>query len=301
MNYQKYNEKLLNLLIDEVQKATGKRWEDGLWAPKKVRRPHILPLLGDNNNAINRANAIRQYMGFDCSPYFDKDFNGLHTYAHHINSSQITCLMFFSKLIDKDGHAKREMVEFVKKAFGIDISVEAKCDFEYTEKFAPYDFDADKDGNIIKGYEGTSFDFHIKDENVEIYFEIKLTEPGFHKEKLFKKDRKTKKEIEDKRHMAKARRYLAKEVAPQFFREIVKEPAEFLTQYQIYRNIIRVTGNNKYVVFISDRNNPMTKQDADSIERVHFHNNVIFRTWQQLIPFYPFELPFQLKAIQSYK
>ena len=45
MNYQKYNEQMLNLLIDEVQKATGKRWEDGLWAPKKVRRPHILPLL----------------------------------------------------------------------------------------------------------------------------------------------------------------------------------------------------------------------------------------------------------------
>lgn len=296
MNYKDYKERLLNLLIEEAQKATGKKWEDdGLWAPKNVRRSHILPLPGDNNSVINRANAIREYMGFDCAPYFDKDFNGLHINAHHINSSQITCLMFFSKLIDKDGHARREMVEFMKKAFGIDIHIGAKCDFEYTEKFCPYDFDVDKDGNRINGYEGTSFDFHIKDENIEVYFEIKLTEQGFHKETEYKKG------IENKRHKAKAQIYF--EICPQLFKDRATSPVDFLAEYQIYRNIIRAKDGN-FVIFITDENNQATNRDVGKVRQLQFPKNVIFETWQKLIKIYHdklhLELPFQLKAVNRF-
>ncbi len=296
MNYQKYKKQLLNLLIDEVQKATGKRWEDGLWAPKKVRRPHILPLLGDNNNEINRANAIRQYMGFDCSPYFDKDFNGLHTYAHHINSSQITCLMFFGKLTEKHGDelkATQEMVDFIKKAFGIEISTEAVCQFEYEDKRDQFMFDVDYGGNIIKGkYEGTSFDFHIKDGDVEIFFEIKLTEEGFGKPKA-----------KDIRHQKKAEQYF--DIAPDFLKNSLCEPLAFLNHYQIYRNIIRVTDSNKYVVFIADENNPATNVETErGIIEAYKANNVRFITWQEIIEVakdLSIDLPFQLKAIKKIK
>lgn len=296
--YRDYKKKVVNLLVKY------RTWEkDGVWQNKSKysTKKHILPLRNNVNNPVNRAEAIKNCLDFDCTPYFPKGYVGLHPYTHHLTSSQLLCLQFFAKLIDIDKRATKQMVEFIKNALGIDINIGAQCAFEYTEKNEPYLFDSDKDGKIIPVYEGTSFDFHIKDDAVEIYFEIKFTEDGFKKEKRFKKDRKIGKQIEDKRHMAKAERYLAENVAPEFFRKIIKEPEEFLNQYQIYRNIIRVTDSNKYVVFISDRNNPLTKQDAESIESIHFHDNVIFTTWQQLISKYPFELPIQLKAIHDYE
>lgn len=287
--YKEYKEKVIKLLVE------NRTWkENGVWKHKGKITPksHILPLRDNINSPKNRAEAIKKCIDFDCTPYFSKGFRGLHPYAHHLTSSQSLCLQFFANLIDQNLCATEGMVEFIKKGFGIDIHVGATCTFEYVEKIQPYLFDADKDGNIIPGYEGTSFDFHIKDDMVEIYFEIKFTEQGFKKEKS------------DQRHLAKARRYLDPKVAPQFLRNLLSEPQDFLNQYQIYRNIIRAKENSeKYVVFISDGNNPETNSDKEMMENLNLPKNVMFKTWQELTTreLYPFELPFQLKAIQNYK
>ena len=39
----------------------------------------------------------------------------LHADAHHLNSSQILCYNFFRPLIDKNGNAKQELVDFLAK------------------------------------------------------------------------------------------------------------------------------------------------------------------------------------------
>ena len=90
-----------------------KTWDRNGIFKRKGDHPkaHILPLSGENNPK-NRAKAIEKYMNFDCSPYFPNGM-GLHQYAHHLNSSQTLCLMFFARLIEKN-----RLSDFVKKAFG---------------------------------------------------------------------------------------------------------------------------------------------------------------------------------------
>ncbi len=287
--YGAYKKRVISLLVK------NRTWmEDGVYKYKGVdiAKEYILPLDNGQNNAINRALAIEKYLHFDCKKCLGDRLIGLHQYAHHLTSSQQLCMKFFSELIDVGRCATEEMVAFMKNAFGISIHAGAKCDFEYSDESRPYQFDADKNGVIREGpgfYEGTSFDFHIEDGDTEVFFEIKFTEQGFKKEK------------DDERHIAKAQRYLDIESVPRFLRDIVKTPAEFLEQYQIYRNVIRATNNNKYVVFITDGNNPATMKDVEFIKKFRHPQNVIFKTWQEIIDDYPFELPFQLKAIQDYE
>lgn len=288
-NYKDYKNEVLECLSKALNLKKAGVWK---YKNKEIEKEHILPLTGVENNSKSRAQAINDYLHFDCTSYLTNGASHLHRYAHHLNSSQLLCLMFFGKLTEKkDGVLKvtQAMADFIKNAFGIEIKVGAECQFEYTEKEAPYLFDANKDGEIIGKYEGTSFDFHINDGSVEVYFEIKFTEDGFKKEKG----------VDDKRHKAKATKYL--EIAPQFFKEKVSTPEEFLKQYQIYRNIIRAIDSNKHVIFISDGNNPSTTRDVEEIKKHHFPDNVKFVEWQDLISCYPFELPFQLKAIQNIK
>lgn len=285
ISYSKYYTKTLQCLTAE------KEWENGVYKHRGqlLSKSHVLPLEDDENTLEHRIASLQNYIGLDCRKCLGERLGELHQYAHHLTSSQQLCMKFFSVLIDDNRLATEAMVVFIKNSFGIDIHIGAKCEFEYKEKIEPYLFDVDKDGNVIGGYEGTSFDFHIQDVDVEIYFEIKFTEKGFNKEKA------------DGRHEVKAAEYCR--IAPQFFREIVKEPEEFLKQYQIYRNIIRVTDNGKYVVFISDGNNPATNQDILEVKQLDLPVNIQFKTWQELVlpELYPFELPFQLKAIQNYK
>ena len=172
------------------------------------------------------------------------------------------------------------MVNFINKAFGIKIKTGAICSFEYSEKYYPYIFEVD-DG---KEYEGTSFDFHIKDDDTEIYFEIKLTEPGFGK--VLKPDI---------RHQKKAEQYV--KYLPAIYKDVTAEM--MLKDYQIFRNIIRARNKNANVIFITDGKNPATNKDiARFIKRYGpLPVNVKFFTWQEIASKYPCELPFQLKAV----
>ena len=167
-SYSHYKQSVLNRLVE----AAGKTWNSGIWAATGSPREHILPLENSKNTKRSRATAIQKLLGFDCRESL-KDLNGLHQYVHHLNSSQLLCMMFFQPMV-KD---KTKLVQFVNSILGISISENATCSFEYTENHAPYIFKIS--GN--EEYEGTCFDFHIKDGSTEIFFEIKLTESGFGK------------------------------------------------------------------------------------------------------------------------
>lgn len=280
VSYENYKDRVLECLTE------GRKWECGIWKSngKESLLKHILPLKDNNNTPDNRADAIRKYLGFDCEPYLPSGYRGLHPRAHHVNSSQILCMMFFSQLVGKGGkelRATEEMVKFMKDAFNIDIQKGAVCHFEYKEavKFEVLG----KNEN-----EGTSFDFHIKDDNVEVFFEIKFTEEGFSKEK---KDT-------DERHQCKA--VLYKEKLPENLKSNVT-PEDILLNYQIFRNIIRANSEDKYVIFVTDGNNPSTANDINAFNekfgKYIDSSHIKFRTWQDIKDKYPKELPTQFKAL----
>lgn len=270
-SHSAYKKDVLQRLI----KASGKTWNgDGVW--RGIPRKHILPL-ESTNTRVSRAKAIKKYLNFDCHECLPK-LKGLHQYAHHLNSSQLLCMIFFSRMIEEE-KATDKMVQFINSAFGISIKEGAECKFEYTENHDPYIF------NILdkKEYEGTSFDFHISDGTTEISFEIKLTEYGFGKATM------------DNRHEQKAEQYI--KLLPAKYSAISTE--EMLQDYQIFRNITRAKNKNAYVIFITDGNNIQTNNEIKKFTEKYgtLPSNVKFTTWQKITPSYPCELPFQLKAI----
>lgn len=176
------------------------------------------------------------------------------------------------------------MVDFVKEAFGIEIHVGAKCQFEYKQ-----DNDSDYKFNFDgkEEYEGTSFDFHIQDGDTEIFFEIKFTEEGFSKAK------------DDERHNCKAEQYI--ELLPEVLRNTTTIE-DVRNHYQLYRNIIRANGKDKYVVFITDEDNPTTAKEIEEFKKgKELDKHIIFKTWQELAEKYVkfAELPPQIKAISD--
>lgn len=279
-SYTKYKESVLKRLID----ASGKKnqWENGVWEKNGASVEHILPLDGKNTKA-NRANAIKKYMRFDCKEWLPGNYKGLHQYAHHLNSSQMLCMMFFSSMV-KNGKATDALVRFINDALGIAITTNSVCQFEYCDQNMPEFHIKNEHGELVKESEGTSFDFHIKDSNAEIFFETKLTERGFGKAK------------NDLRHQEKAKKYM--ELLPQELRNKVSVE-DILTHYQLFRNIIRAGKENSYVVFITDGNNPATKDEQKSfVEKFGNPKRVIFTTWQEIVKKSPnLTLPFQFKAM----
>lgn len=295
--YSDYRKRLFECL------ARVKNWdEEGVWCRngKCTKFAHILPLSYDMNSAANRANAIKKFLGLDCAKYLGPKLIGLHQYAHHLNSSQTLCIQFFSALIDGNyPHltAKHELVELLK-SIGITIHTGAECKFEYKEKHKKeYTFAIH---NNEGKYEGTSFDFYIKDNDIEVFFEIKFTEDGFGKA-----SKNINHPEKEKRHKEKAEQYKKLLLNPERIISLKQEPTvdDILTYYQLFRNIIRV-GENKYVVFITDENNHSTEIDKENFkEKFGEPKNVVFLTWQKIREkagaIYPGELPFQFDAFSA--
>lgn len=216
------------------------------------------------------------------------NYSGLHPYTHHLNSSQLLCMMFFSAMI-KDGKASELMVEFIKNTLDVEITTAADCEFEYTEEFKEeYNFElTNGKREIVRDYEGTSFDFHIQDSNTQIFFEVKLTENGFGKAD------------DTPRHLEKSMRYI--ELLPDELRNHVSTE-DMLNYYQLFRNIIRTRNEGSYVVFITDGKNPATnKEIADFSEKYSNLARVKFMTWQEVKVISEINLnltlPFQFKAL----
>lgn len=279
-----------NSVVEQLVSAVGKTWNDGLWFQTGTSLPHILPTKHTDDtrkNRENRAEAIKEYLGFDCRKCLGDKLIGLHPYAHHLSSSQLLCMMFFSNLMIDEHRVNKHrvnigMISFAKEVLGINISSAAQCYFEYTEKRKPYIFEVEGKDE----YEGTSFDFYIKDGDIEIYFEIKFTENGFSKAAM------------DSRHDEKITQY--RKLLPSYLN---KKPTdgEFRKYYQLFRNIIR-SGKNKYVVFLTDENNPSTEKEKTDFQELFGTSAYIkFITWQDIKNsadgFYPCKLPYQFNAM----
>ena len=263
---------------------------------KLYNKRHVLPVGKNYHKKVkitkgDKIEAIENLLKVDISELE----SGLHKFVHHLSSSQLLCFMMFSKLTDKseescDRMAKPELVKLLSR-LGIQISEGAVCQFEYSDgqKWNAED-------------ENTSFDFHIKDDknNREIFFEIKFTECGFGKAK---NDEKHRLKI-DSLYIPWLDR--VKNSNPSLLKVWHIKVADWICNYQILRNLIRVNGTNKICVFITDKHNPSTERDWVEFCKQFGPNNAMVRhiTWQEikghLIEILrETDLPFQFKCFNE--
>ena len=187
--------------------------------------------------------------------------NKIHRFAHHLNSSQVLSFNFFRPMVKEDYTPEQKLIELLKEQ-GIAISENAKCCFEY-------------DGYTDYKEEGTEFDFYISDEEIQVFFEIKYTENGFggatkddsHKEKF----------INTYCNMLKDCQCIKKKKVTF---------GEFCKNYQLYRNVLRLTNRNCYSIFITAKGNITTLNQMDAFMKninESYKKNVIALYWEDLI------------------
>lgn len=195
---------------------------------------------------------------------FDSHFyNRLHRFAHHLSSSQILCYNYFRPMIN-DGHPNNELCQIFENR-GIKISEKANCQFEYG-------------GYKLFPDEGTEYDFHIMDYdfNTEVFIEVKYTEAYFGKAK------------KDERHREKFKKVYKNMItscACLKNKEIDEE--EFLNNYQLFRNVLRITDKSKHTVFIFPKENEELLNEYNQFKKTYINeqyaNNVKAWYWEDLM------------------
>ena len=155
------------------------------------------------------------------------------------------------------------LIDLLSKYIAINQCDDAECHFEYVQ------------GGEYEG-EDTNFDFYLKSDETEVFFEIKYTEAGFGKCE------------NDDRHKDKfARIYNGLIKKCPAIKDSITFNDEFRKNYQLFRNSIRATGKNKYVIFIYDENNQYCKDQLDEFLKKYITDdyknmNIIGITWQDL-------------------
>ncbi len=278
MSYDKYRKNVLDKLSQKARQ--GENFGPGAWKGiTDDRFSHILPLKDGVNCRESRVKAIKDYLKISIEDRFLPKRNksqkeSLHPYIHHLNSSQLLCYMVFRPLIDNDGHPTDALIKLFK-TLEMDISKKAECHFEYSDGMR---------WNEENEAEGTSFDFYIKDEENEFFFEIKFTENGFGKA------------ANDDRHNAKIKDLYIPLINQSVDTSVVQK------HYQLFRNIIRANSTKKTVIFITDKNNPATQKNIADFRKSYLtgcKGCVRFLTWQKVVENWPLNTsPFQFECFK---
>ena len=203
---------------------------------------YILKFTKDKNSARSKQNRYEMVCEYnildsvDTTKFKQKD---MHSFAHHLNSSQVLCYNFFRPLITKESHPTTELINLLSEKLEITISPDAKCAFEYCP---------DKEEN-------TQFDFYIQDDtnHLKLYFEIKYTEYGFGKAE------------DDESHRDKFQNTYLKKFLPKACCLKNQEPQfeEFAESYQLYRNAVRITDEKKYLILLYPEKNTVVAHQAN--------------------------------------
>lgn len=241
--------------------------EKGIWKHKGNDKAHghILPLTQCSKRvAVERWNLLS-----DAERKYLKGIK-LHQYAHHLNSSQILCVNFFGRLLGEKvskgiWKATPELTKLIYRLVGKNLQVDkTECQFEYLDEIS----------NQICKYDGktenTNFDFHIRDDQHEVFFEIKYTERGFGKAK------------HDERHRAKFN-----EIYKPLVAKLLNSQGEyvdinkFFDFYQIFRNLLRL-GENRFVVFLYPMGNDCCQKEVDAFLTDFPQFKSCFHKWEEL-------------------
>lgn len=227
---------------------------------------YILKFTKDKNSARSKQNRYEMVCkynildGVDTTKFKQKD---MHSFAHHLNSSQVLCYNFFRPLIDKNGGASQSLVDLLSNQ-GISIEKGAKCTFEYEDGLG----------------DETQFDFHIKSGETEVFFEIKYTENCF---ASYSKE-------------SSARTQYKERYAVQFGKQncLVEKPQDeddFIKKakndYQLYRNTVRITDKKKYVVLLYPGENESVEKQAKAFvetkEKPEYQENIKRVYWKKIV------------------
>lgn len=236
---QKYNEfkKRVFKHLEQYKQNTMPDIDDGTFRNKKYG--HILPEDERNRNLLPLSVGI-----------LDQNY---HMYAHHLNSSQMMCINFFSPLFNDESI----LIELICKQLNLsrkpDMKIKQK-EFEYTPN----------------GSKHTNFDFYIELTTGEkIYFEIKYTENGFGGITIDDKYPERYQREWDSFYKLQTDRSI-------YLKGISQE--DFYSNYQINRNIAYVTEENaskEYVCFVYPFDNENLHKEMEGID----FPNVIKINW----------------------
>ena len=247
---------------------------------KEYAKKHDLPVGGTYNykGVVSSHNHILKYVEGERKETIERfnllpegtrkiTFDGfvpvkkIHRHAHHLNSSQVLCYNFFRPMVKDDHTPEQTLIELLKEQ-GIAISENAKCCFEY-------------DGYTDYKEEGTEFDFYVSDNEIQVFFEIKYTENRFGDA------------IKDDSHREKFDDTYCKMLKEC---QCLKNPKvtfeEFCKNYQLYRNVLRLTNRNCYSIFITAKGNITTLNQMDAFMKninESYKKNVIALYWEDLI------------------
>lgn len=220
-------------------------------------------------NEPNKLKIIEEYNLLNGLKLDTEFSNKLHRFAHHLTSSQILCYNYFRPMIDENRHPNKELIDFFKKR-GIYFSQDAVCRFEYG-------------GYEVFPKEGTEYDFHIKDEEKEVFIETKYTE------ETFGKAYKNKKSKDGSSHPEKFKNVYSKMIKSCACLKDKKEIEldVFLNNYQLFRNVLRITDKSKYTVFIFPYQHSKLCKEYEQFKKNfinnEYSNNVIAIHWEELM------------------
>ena len=236
--------------------------------------------------------------------YGQEDFGHLigkpHSFARHMNSSQVMCYNFFRPMMteiepkSRRRYVNSQMVRFVKESIGITLSENALCQFEHEDS---------KTKKIFKEYakckgkgEDSQFDFYIQDGEKEFYFEIKYTEDTFGGWPASKKT--SLKSIANHcayiekgyKGLLKNSRFFTKDCKDSILsyseEEFSNPQNPFNKQYQLFRNAFKAA-ENKYAIFIFPNANPGLKREFEAFKSnlIDGQDHIIALQWEDLTSF----------------
>lgn len=227
--------------------------------------PHILNIQKNNKNAeLNILPDYRKeiYANVMCNIK-------THMYFHHLNSSQAMCINFFYPLIK--GNMMSSILSLINSnetwgnVTGWAFEKKSEDEEQLKKKFPRFG-------------EPTNFDFYIEtDKGIKVSFEIKYTEAEFG--------------MAEKKDGSFVNKYNVKFRA---YKSIMKDwhikntkKNDFLTNYQLMRNILFLQDEKRYVVFLIPKGNKKVANQAPQTkdwvkDNMKDHVSVLY--WEDVVP-----------------
>jgi len=188
----------------------------------------------------------------------------LHTYSHHLNSSQMMCINFFYPFAVND-QIKKYLISVIQndRSEIIQINNPENLKFEF-------EYESPKEKS--KGYKPTNFDLYVSNNDLNLYFEIKYTDD-------FNACDKTKYEEYEKKYEDMYRGFANKVIKDEW-----NTPEHFCDNYQIMRNLVHIDENSFVIFLYHDKHTKTDKQVAKAKKflKTDYQNRLICLTWDDL-------------------
>ena len=221
---------------------------------------------GGPGYVIDREDQFRKIVKYNLLEGINPDMykkEKVHDKANHLNSSQVLCYNFFRPLMDDEAHPDETLIALLAQ-HGIQVTGDAVCEFEFNPPY--YGLDGRQESSEI--------DFHVQDpsNDTEVFFEIKYTEAGFGKWTGPKES-----------NFRNFYEPMISECVGLYSEQIAFDD-EFIADYQLYRNALRVSKPSTYTVFLFPKGSPNLVAQYNSFEsKIKMKNNIQAWFWEDIV------------------